>query len=59
MCVETLRTGLIFSEMIDLRGPMLRFTLKMNYFTIYVLRKHRKYVLKASEQCLFLRDDDF
>ena len=32
MCVETLRTGLDFSEMIDLRGHMPRFTLKMNVF---------------------------
>ena len=30
MCVETLRTGLCFSEMIELRGHMPRFTLKMN-----------------------------
>ena len=30
MCVETLRTGLDFSEMINLRGQMPRFTLKMN-----------------------------
>ena len=32
MCVETLRTGLDFSETIDLRGDMPRFTLKMNIF---------------------------
>ena len=32
MCVETLRTGLDFSEMINLRGHMPRFTLKMNVF---------------------------
>ena len=32
MCVETLRTGLVFPKMIDLRGQMQRFTLKMNVF---------------------------
>ena len=32
MCAETLRTGLRFSETIDLRGPMPRFTQKMNFF---------------------------
>ena len=32
MCVETIRTGLNFSETIDLRGHMPRFTLKMNVF---------------------------
>ena len=37
MCVETLRTVLFFSEMIDLRGHMPRFTLKMNIFTTFVL----------------------
>ena len=30
MLVETLRTGLIFPKMINLRGHMPRFTLKMN-----------------------------
>ena len=32
MCVETLRTGIVFSKTIDLRGHMPRFTLKMNIF---------------------------
>ena len=32
MCVETLRTGLVFSEMMNLKGHMPRFTLKMNVF---------------------------
>ena len=31
MCVETLRTGLCFSETINLRGYMPRFILKMNH----------------------------
>ena len=32
MCVETLTTGLVFSETINLRSHMPRFTLKMNVF---------------------------
>ena len=36
MCVETHRTGLVFSETIDLRGHMPRFTQKMNIFPIYL-----------------------
>ena len=38
MCVETLRTVLIFAEMINLRGHMPRFTLKMNVFPSMSLR---------------------
>ena len=37
MCVEILRTGLHFSEMIDLRGHIPRFTLKNECFPIYLL----------------------
>ena len=36
MCVETLRTGLIFFEVIDLRGHMPRFTPKTEHFPIYL-----------------------
>ena len=32
MCVETIRTELVFSKTIDLRGHMPRFTPKMNVF---------------------------
>ena len=32
MFVETIRTGLVFSETIDVRGHMPRFTQKMNVF---------------------------
>ena len=52
MCVETLRTGFVFSETIDLRGHMPRFTLKMNIFPSIFLEPH-KCVLKPSEQGLF------
>ena len=38
MCVETLRTELRFSEMIDLRGHMPTLTCKNEYFPIYLLR---------------------
>ena len=37
MCVETLKTGLIFQRLIDLRGHMPRFTLKNECFPIYLL----------------------
>ena len=33
MCVETLRTGLVFLRRFNLRGHMPRFTLKMNVFS--------------------------
>ena len=33
MCVETLRTGLVFLRQLYLRGHMPRFTLKMNIFS--------------------------
>ena len=47
-CVlKLLRTGLHFSEMIDLRGHMPRFTLKMNVFQS-VLLETCKCVLKLS-----------
>ena len=32
MCVETHRAGHVFTEMIDLRGHLAKFTLKMNVF---------------------------
>ena len=32
MCVESLRTGIDFSDTIDLRHHMPRFTLKINIF---------------------------
>ena len=32
ICVGTIRIGLVFSEMTDLRGHMPRFTWKMNVF---------------------------
>ena len=38
MCVETLRTGHVFTEMIDLMGHLPKFTLKMNVLPIYLLR---------------------
>ena len=38
MCVETLRTVLIFSEMIDFRGHMPRFTLRNEHFPTYLIR---------------------
>ena len=38
MCVETLRTGLVFLRMIDLRGHMPRFTIKMNVLPSISLR---------------------
>ena len=47
MCVETLKTGLTLSEMIDLRGHMPRFTLKMNVFPSSSWKPHN--VLKPSE----------
>ena len=34
MCVETIRTGLDFLKMINLKGHMPRFTLKMNVVPI-------------------------
>ena len=37
MCVETLRKGLHFYEMVNLRGHMPRFTLKNECFPIYLL----------------------
>ena len=37
MCVDTIRTGLVFSEMIDLRGHMPRFSQKMNMFPSFSL----------------------
>ena len=58
MCVETLRTGLFFSEMIDLRGHMPRFTLKMNIYHLCPW-KHHKCVLQPPEQCSFFQDDQF
>ena len=53
MCVETLRTVLVFSTMIDLRGHMPRCTLKMNVFSHLSPYKPHKCVLKPSEHCLF------
>ena len=50
MYVETIRTGLDLSEMIELRGHMPRFTLKMNVFPIYLFGNTYKCVLKPSEQ---------
>ena len=37
MCVETIRTGFVFSKTIDLRGHMPRFTLKNECFPICLL----------------------
>ena len=37
MCVETLRTWLDFLKMINLKGLMPRFTLKMNVVPIFLL----------------------
>ena len=56
MCVQTLRTVLIFTETINFRGHMHRFTLKNECFSIYLLWKHHKCVLKPSEQCSFFWD---
>ena len=47
-----------FSETIDLRGHMPRFTLKMNIFQSIFSKPH-KCVLKPSEQGLFFQDDRF
>ena len=41
MCVETLRTGLVFPRWLICRGHMPRFTWKMNVFPIYLLRNAR------------------
>ena len=38
MCVETFKTGFIFSETIDLKSHMPRFTLKNGHFPIYLFR---------------------
>ena len=48
----------LFSEMIDLRGHMPRFTLKMNVFPSISLEPH-KCVLKPWEQCSCFWDDRF
>ena len=37
MCVVTIRTGFVFTEMIDLRGHMPRFSWKITCFSIYLL----------------------
>ena len=58
MCVETLRTGPIFTETIDLRGPMPRFTLKMNVSHLSPWKPHKS-VLIPSEQSLFSPDNRF
>ena len=47
-----------FSKMIDLRGHMPRFTLKMNISHLSHEKPH-KCVLKPSEQCLFFQDNRF
>ena len=47
-----------FSKMINLRGHMPRFTLKMNIFPSISLEPH-KCVLKSPEQCLFFQDNWF
>ena len=55
MCVETLRTGIIFLKMINFRGHMPRFILKMNVFHLSPWKPH-KCVLKPSEQgIIFLK----
>ena len=49
MCVETLRNRAHFSEMINLRIHMPRFTLNNEHFPIYLFRNSLKCVLKPSE----------
>ena len=58
MCVETLRTRLIFPRWLNLRGHMTRFTWKMNVFPSICLKLH-KWVLELSEQGSFFRDNWF
>ena len=48
-----------FSEMMDLRGHMLRFTLKTEHFPIYLLGNPIICELKPSEQGSFFQDDRF
>ena len=59
MCVETLRTGLVLSKTINLRGHMPRFTLKMSMFSHLSPWKQHTCVLKPSEQGLFFWDNWF
>ena len=59
MCVETLRTMLIFPREIDLRGHMPRFTLEMNIFPSISWETPDKCVLKPSEHCSFFQDNQF
>ena len=55
MCVETLRTGLHFSETIDMRGHMLRFTLKLNVFQFIFRETSRMCVETLRIELHFLR----
>ena len=57
-CVLKPQNRAHFSEAIDLKGHIPRFTQKMNVFPSISLEPH-KYVLKPSEQGSFFWDDQF
>ena len=57
MCVETPQNRACFSETIDLRGHMPRFSLKMNVFPSIYPQKPHKCVLKPSGS--FFQDNQF
>ena len=59
MCIETLRTGLVFTKTIDLRDHMSEVYSQNECFSIYLLWKPHKCVLKPLEQGSIFWDDQF